>query len=155
MPEGMTYTEWREKYVDKPDSDPIISIEGGVGVQMVGEINPKLFQKISPILTKDVVITERQIAHIKESHPLDYERYAEYIPAILREPDYIIEANKPNSAVLLKEILEGNERFQLILRLKTPEDPASYQNSVISFWKIDKRRYDNYVRNKKIVYKSE
>ncbi|MCL1819351.1 MAG: PBECR2 nuclease fold domain-containing protein [Oscillospiraceae bacterium] len=102
----------------------------------IGEVNPEHFENIFTITEKDVVITEKQIAHIKERHPQDYERYAGYIPQIIKEPDYIIEANKPNSSVLLKYISENGEYFQLVLRLKAKTDPKDYRNSVISFWKI-------------------
>ena len=83
-------------------------------VLKIGEINPKYFEKIFPILTDEVVITEEQIEHIKKRHPRDYEQYAERIPRVLKEPDYIIEANKPNSAVLLKEFSTEQERITMV-----------------------------------------
>ena len=121
----------------------------------IGEINPRHFGNIFAITEKDVVITEKQVTHIKERHPQDYERYAGYIPQILKEPDYIIEANKPNSSVLLKYIPENDEHFQLILRLKAETDPKDYRNSIITFLNIGEERYNQYIRNKKILYKSE
>ena len=114
----------------------------------------KHFDNVFTIIKTEVVITEKQIAHIKERHPQDYERFSEAIPQVLSDPDYIIEANKPNSVVIMKR-LENGEHFRLILRLKAAHDPIDYINSIISFWKLDKRRYDNYIRNKNILYKSE
>ena len=72
----------------------------------------------SDIQTSEVIITEERIKHIQEDHPDDYERYCSYIPLIILEPDYIVEANKANTAVLLKEFTENGEKFKLILRLK-------------------------------------
>ena len=90
------------------------------------------------IKTDDVIITDERIQHIKERHPDDYERFCSYIPHIISAPDYIIEANKDNTAVILKEIfdLENGNKFKLILRISVKNDPKDYKNSVISFWQI-------------------
>jgi len=121
---------------------------------VIGEINPQHFENIFPMLTNEVIITNTQIEHIRQRHPMDYERFAGYIPCILQYPNFIVEANKPNSVVFLSRF-ENDECFRLILRLLTHEDKADYSNSIISFWKINRRRYDNYVRNSKILYSKE
>ena len=74
---------------------------------------------------------------------------------IIESPDYILEANKPNTAFLLKEFKEDTERFQLILRLAVESDIPGYKNSVITFLKVEKKRYSRYLRTKKVLYKSE
>lgn len=107
------------------------------------------------IQTDEVVITEKQIEHIKERHPKDYERYFNYVRDILKNPDYILEANKPNTAFLLKHILDNNKNYQLILRLKTSSDPKNYKNSVITFFKVEEKRFNRYLRTKTVLYKSE
>ena len=89
------------------------------------------------------------------SHPSDYERYFSYAQEIIREPDYILEANKPNTAFVLKHIVDNGKNYQLILRLKTSHDPADYCNSIITFLKVEEKRYNRYLRTKKILYKSE
>ena len=128
---------------------------GGGVVLIIGRIDPKHFEDIALILTDEVVLTAKQLAHIKERHPKDYERYADYIPRVLKEPDYILEANLPNSAVLLKTFSEDGRRFQLILRLKTVDDSAEFKNSIITFMEIGDKRYMRYLRTKKVLYKSE
>jgi len=129
--------------------------DGVADVSKIGEINPKHFENVFPVLTNDVVITDERIAHIKAHHPKDYERYAEYIPQILKNPDYILKANRPHSAVLLKEFKKSDERFQLILRLRTSQDPDEFSNSVITFSRLHAKEYRRFVRNKKVLYKSE
>ena len=47
-----------------------------------------------------------RIQHIEERHPGDYEQFVKYVADILENPDYILEANKPNNGVILKEIEE-------------------------------------------------
>lgn len=87
--------------------------------------------------------------------PYDYERYFKYVNEILESPDYILEANKPNTAFILKHICDNGKNYQLILRLKTSQDPIGYKNSVITFLKVDDKRYNRYLRTKKILYKNE
>lgn len=122
----------------------------------VGYIDAGKYESVSKhIRTREVIITEERIRHIQERHPEDYERYAGYLKEIVEKPDYILEANKPNTAFILKEIAEAGEKFQLVLRLSVAGDTPEYKNSVITFLKIDKKRFQRYLRTKKILYKSE
>ena len=125
-------------------------------MNIIGKIDIEKYKCVTEdILTDEIVITEPQIAHIKGRHPNDYERYFKYVSEILKSPDYILEANKPNTAFVLKHIIDNGKRFQLILRLKTSNDPEHYKNSVITFLKVEEKRYNRYLRTKKILYKSE
>ena len=74
---------------------------------------------------------------------------------IVEAPDYILEANRPNTAFLLKAFEEDGERFQLILRLAVEGDKPEYKNSVITFLNVEEKRYRRYLRTKKVLYKSE
>ena len=122
----------------------------------VGKIDIEIYKCVTEdIQTDEVIITERQIEHIKERHPSDYERYFSYAQEIIREPDYILEANKPNTAFVLKHIVDNGKNYQLILRLKTSHDTADNCNSIITFLKVEEKRYNRYLRTKKILYNSE
>lgn len=122
----------------------------------VGYIDVEKYRMISPdIRTREVIITEERIRHIQERHPDDFERFCSYIPEMLRDPDYIIAASKAHTAVILKEFVENGEKFKLILRLKTPDMPEDYRNSVISFWYIGDTTWNKTLKNKKILYKKE
>lgn len=122
-------------------------------MQYIGKIDRKKFLLITNnITTNKVVLTDKQIAHIKERHPNDYELYFKYLKEIVENPDYIIRDVKPNTGFLLKEFTEENKRFQLILRLHTNEDNQTYKNSIITFLKINKKKYNQYLRNKEIVW---
>lgn len=102
-----------------------------------------------------MIITDNQIQHIKDRHPDDYEKFSKYFSLIVENPDYIIKANRPDTAVILKEIIDENERFQTVLRLCTSKDPEGYKNSIITFLRIDEKRWNRYLRTKKILYKKE
>ena len=125
-------------------------------MQYIGKINIEIYKVITEdIATDEVIITEERIAHIKERHPNDYEKYSKYIAEILEHPDYILESDKPKTAFVLKEIVENSKTFKLILRLKTSADPENYKNSVITFMKINQTEYKRLIKNKKVLYKYE
>jgi len=125
-------------------------------VLIVGQIDLEIYKCVSDdIITTEVIITEERIEHIKNRHPNDYESYSQYMNSIIEDPDYIIEDNNPDSAILLKEITEGNERFQLVIRLSTSKNNREWKNSVITFLKISERTWNKYLRNKKILYKRD
>lgn len=130
------------------------SKDGDSGVQTVGHIDIEKYRCITnDITTDEVIITDVQIRHIKERHPGDYERFFSFVNEVISDPDYIIEANKPNTAILLKEVQIANEPFKLVLRLAVSTDDPSYKNSIITFMKIDKKSLERLVRNKKVLYK--
>lgn len=119
----------------------------------VGKINKDIYKCITEDITTDeVIITDERIAHIKERHPLDYERFYSYIPEIIETPDYILKSTKPNTAMILKEIAGEKEKFQLVLRIKTSEDNKEFKNSIITFLKVNERTWNKYLRNKVILY---
>ena len=129
---------------------------GGGAVHHIGQIDTEKYRVVTEdIRTDEVVITDERIQHIKKRHPRDFERYKNYLSQIVEAPDYILEANKPNTAFVLKAFEDAGERFQLILRLATNADNPEYKNSVITFLRVEEKRYKRYLRTKKILYKSE
>lgn len=125
-------------------------------MHIIGKINHQIYKCIvNQLITDEVIITENQIEHIKSHHPNDYERFSSYFQVIVESPDYIIEANKPNTALILKEIGINSEKFKTVLRLVTPKDNPEYKNSIITFMKIDQKEWERLLRNKKILYKKE
>ena len=103
------------------------------GIRLIGKIDREIYKCVTPVIvTDEVVITDERIAHIKERHPDDYERFMKYLPEIIKTPDYIIQAGKRNTAVVLKEIEGNGEKFNLILRLKVGSDPKAHHNSILS-----------------------
>ena len=106
-------------------------------IQSLGNIDIQVLTKeFVKIQTDEIIVTNERISHIKERHPNDYERFCSYIPEMISNPDYIIEANKPNTGVILKEIEEHGEKFKLVLRIKVQGDPDDYKNSIMTFWHI-------------------
>ena len=76
-------------------------------VHSIGKIDEEIYNCVAKdILTNDVIITDERIRHIKERHPNDYERFYSYIPEMIKNPD-IIQANKPNTAIVLKRLMKN------------------------------------------------
>ncbi len=161
--------EWQGKKddsVDRLNKNDKVSEETGTvisksrtnddAVHYIGKIDRTIYNCITKdIITDDVIITEERISHIKDHHPNDFEIYSENIKTAISDPDYILQANKPNSAFILKSIGVKNKNIQLILRLVTSEDDNSYKNSIITFLVISDKKWKKYVRNKKILYRKE
>lgn len=126
-------------------------------VHAVGKIDREIYKCVTEDLaTDEVIITDERIGHVKERHPNDFEQYCEYLREIIEDPDYIIESNKANTALILKEFIDSGERkFKTVLRLKTSSDNPEFKNSVITFMKINEREWSRLIRNKRVLYKKE
>ena len=123
-------------------------------VNFICKIDRNLYQVVEKdLVTDEVIITEQQILHIEEGHPGDFERLAEYIPQILQDPDYILRGNRPHTALVLKQIETPEFEAEVILRLKVSNDPEEYKNSIITMWKISKKRFLRLLRQGETLYK--
>ena len=127
-----------------------------ISVHLIGKIDREIYSCVTKeIMTDEVIITDNQIQHIKDRHPNDYERFSAYFGEIVARPDFIIESPKPNTALILKEIVIEQELFKTVLRLVASGDNPQYKNSIITFMKIDEKEWGRLLRNKKILYKRE
>jgi len=121
----------------------------------IGKINRRLFETITlDLRTDEVVLSDTQIKHVKSHHPGNFEAYVRYLTEIIQAPDYILEANKSNTALILKAFHINGKYFKLVLRLQTSNDPSHYKNSIITFMKIDDKEWSRLLPNKKILYNS-
>lgn len=131
---------------------------GNPDVNFVCRLDRELYKVVTDdIRTEEVVITDERIQHIRENHPNDYERFNSYLPKIIQEPDYIIRDKRPQTGIVLKEIVVGetNEHFRIALRLAAARDPAHYKNSIITFLKIRESEWERLIRNKEILYSAK
>lgn len=126
-------------------------------MHIIGNINRAIYECIThDITTDEVIITDERIQHIVDRHPNDYELYYTYLKDIIENPDYIIESNKKDTALILKEIIRSDEKkFKAVLRLKTSRDKKEFKNSIITFMKINEKEWSRLIRNKHILYKKE
>jgi len=100
----------------------------------VCKLNREIYRVVTEeIICDEVIITEKQIEHIKERHPGDFEKFSVYMKETIESPDYILKVSKPFTAMILKEIELDGKKLRLILRIKTSIDPVEYKNSIITF----------------------
>ena len=123
----------------------------------VGKIDREIFKCVTNnIITDEVVITSKQVEHIEERHPGDRAIILPFLEKAVSEPDYILEDKEhEDTGLILKHIISGDVRFQMVLRIQTSKDPSGFKNSIISAWRISESRWNNYIRNRNILYKHE
>ena len=122
-------------------------------MRFLGKINIDLYNFIPfEVRSADVVITKRQFQHIAEKHSDVINYFDAYFPDLLENPDYIIEADKPKTAILLYKEPFSDKTAKVVLRLATTDDGPEYINSIITFMRIDEKELARILRNKKIVY---
>ena len=67
----------------------------------VGKLDKEIYSCITDDISVDeVIITDKQIQHIKERHPNDYERFAEFFPQILI-PFFLFNLQKSYNRILI------------------------------------------------------
>ena len=149
----MNYREWMDKYV-KNDILNSADTKEVIQVHSIGKLDRDIYKCITDdIITDEVIITDERIQHIMERHPNDYERYYGYLKEIVEHPQYIVETNKPYTALVLKEFIEGEEQFKTVLRLTTSHDNPDFKNSLITFMKINDKEWKRMLKNRRILYK--
>ena len=124
-------------------------------MNLICKLNREIYRVVTEdIACDEVIITEKQIEHIKERHPDDYELFAKYFEEIINTPDYVLEGNTPQTVLLLKKIEAEGRPFKLVLRFKHKKEPAEYKNSIITFTRTDFKEFARIVKKKKIIYDS-
>ncbi|MDO4309010.1 MAG: PBECR2 nuclease fold domain-containing protein [Eubacteriales bacterium] len=122
----------------------------------VGKIDKNIYKCITyDIVTDEVIITDNQIQHIKDRHPDSYLKSIEHLKNALEDPDFIIEDKHKSTGLVVKSLDTEEGHTQIVLRVCTSEDPKGYKNSIISSWEISEKRLQNYLRNKRVLYKKE
>ena len=123
-------------------------------MHIIGKIDRNIYKCITyDIVTDEVIITDERIQHINKRHCDCFEVIEPYLKMAIENPDYILEDKNLNTGLILKLVEKHNLRFQVVLKIHTSVDSANIKNSIISAWEISERRWSNYIRNKKILYK--
>lgn len=125
----------------------------------VGKIDTGIYRCVaSKILTDEVIITEKQILHIFNSHPgCVHDSIMSELSLAIAQPDYILqdtqEAHIHDTAIVMKRIQREDGGYRVILRLVTSSDDVEKKNSIITAFYISEKKWNKYLRNKIILYK--
>lgn len=99
-------------------------------IYVIGSLDMSIYKCISKdYVTDQVIMTEKQLAHIKEHHPEAYENAISYLGHILKQPDYIIKDKEPNTGLVIKNVVACEKYVLLVLRICT-SCKEGYQNSI-------------------------
>ncbi len=118
-------------------------------------LNVPLYNCITTgIDTDQVIITQKQLDHISSHHPEAYHNILTELNDTLYSPDYIFKDNGHNdTGLVIKALYKENQYLAVILKICTHSDNGKLANSIISGWLISKKRLNNYLRNKQLLYK--
>ena len=119
----------------------------------IGNIDRKKYSKLCnyPITTTQVIITNKQIEHIKLKRESIFNKYKGILRDIIIDPDYIIKDTKHLDTGLV--IKKYSKNVILVLKLNTAQD--NKKNSIITIWEIKEKRFQRYLSTHEIIYKKE
>lgn len=140
-------------------SDEVMESRVQPDVVNICDIDTDIYSKItSEIRGTKVIITQKQIEHIKERHADAAEIVLKKYKAVLKDPDYIFLDEKHEHTGLIVKKLENTvkgELINIVLRIAIAEDKPGVKHSIITGWKISEARLQNYLRMKTNVYSKE
>ena len=121
----------------------------------LGEINIDLLeQEFGVLKSKEIIITNERIHHIKSNHSEDYELFELYGADTVQNPDIIIKDCKNNGTVFMIKCLD-NTNLNVVTRLVLASDDGKLKNSVMTFYRIRHSNLIKLERKNKILYKKE
>ncbi len=124
---------------------------------IIGKLNREIYRCITDdISSEEVIITDERIRHIIERRGADFwEKYKQYFPFILSDPDYIFPDNRVHTAIVCKAIEEAEGTINLVLRVAVEGENPSYHNSILTAIRENKRRFAQRLRNHIPIYKKD
>ena len=125
-------------------------------IHHVCNLDKSLFSLVEANIQSDeVVFTEERMAHVRIQHGDDFLLFKERLAEAIMNPDYILASAFPHTAMILKEFHSDGKRLNLILRLAVVSDNSKRKNSIITYHVLSGKKWEKYLRNKKILYRKE
>ena len=120
--------------------------------KIIGKLDSRKLKYKENIINEEVILTEERKEHIKERHEQQYDELSPYLGDVIQNPDYILkEQQHSDTIILLKEIISGELRIKLIIKLAIGKDKGK-KHSIITFWKIRLRDYMKTIDKSEIIY---
>lgn len=121
----------------------------------LGKIDTSILEKeFGRIKTREIIVTDERIAHIKERHIMDYELFEEYGSECIQNPDYVIKDNKNVATVFMVKKLP-NTNLNVVSKLALEVDKKKLKNSVMTFYRIRERNLRKLIEKNTLLYKKE
>lgn len=126
-----------------------------VEIRSLGEINTSILEKeFGRIQTKEIVVTNERISHIKERHPEDYELFEKYGSQSVKDPDLIIRDVKHEGTVFMVKHLPDTN-LNVVVRVVLETDDGKLKNSVMTFYRIRSKNLEKLIVKNGMLYKKE
>lgn len=116
-----TYQTWKIKEEKKKAQQEIIE------KSIVGKFNIAKYDNSIITTTKDVILLEERISHIKERHP-EVLKYINDIPKIIEKPDKVLKETKRDNTIWIIKQMDKN--VKVTMKLNT-SDNKNMKNSII------------------------
>ena len=126
-----------------------------MGILLLGEIESSLLQGyFGELRTKEVVVTEERMEHIRERHPEDVELFVLYGKEVVLKPDILLVDEKHIGTVFaIKRLPETN--LNVVIRLVMETDRPDRKNSVMTFYRIRERNLKKLMEKNRLLYSRE
>lgn len=126
-----------------------------MGTLLLGEIESALLQGyFGELRTKEVVVTEERMEHIRERHPQDVELFILYGKETVVKPDILLVDEKHTGTVFAtKRLPETN--LNVVVRLVMETDREDRKNSVMTFYRIRERNLKKLMEKNRLLYSRE
>lgn len=114
----------------------------------------KLREYANRLITEEVILSdERLYEHILLFHEEEYKQLRPYIKTIIENPDYIVEDNRhEDTMIYLKEIDDIGKNGRVVIKLALGQDDEHNKNSIITLMKLNKRTWNQTIRNRRKDY---
>lgn len=87
-----------------------------------------------------IMLGQSNIAHMKSKHPADYEKFGQYIPQILADPDYVGENPADGSIEYVKEFVIEDAFVKVAVRVTS--NGTLFARSV---YRLNTNRVNNFI----------
>ena len=102
--------------------------------------------------TREVIVTEERVQHIRDHHPQDYALFTQYCEKTIVDPDAIIrDTRNPNTIFMVLRLDDIN--LNSIVRLSVANcDAPNLKNSVMTFYRIRNKNLIKLIEKNKVLY---
>lgn len=121
----------------------------------LGEIDTTFLEmEFGKIRTKEIIVTNERLLHIRQRHPQDYELFEKYGENSVQNPDYIIKDTKNAGTVFMVKRLPDTN-LNVVVRVVLDTDKEGLKNSVMTFYRIRERNLKKLIEKNVMLYKKE
>ena len=136
-----SYQSWKEKDDKRKQQEKLIK------KSTIGKFDINKYTQNIKTTTKDVVLFEERINHIKERHP-EVEKHIKDIPKIIKNPDMVLqEASRKDTVWIIKKL---DKNLKVTMKLNITED-KNIKNSIIQMQFMRDSEINRNIRNGKVI----